>query len=234
MTQVLMTLGESAQALNVSARSLMVTVPCNGLDSQETAQHHVQLAVLFTELKHFTSAIKHLLVARYIIELCGGARNPEIANVYIQLAHVCVELQEYPAAIRCMLEAKQCPKDLTKTCSYAESLANVYIENNNLDEALGELRMSYRLYCELCGEDDPRTKECKERMDGIRRKVYERNVIDAKEKMAAKAAEANRGKISDKDLKSAKAEPTTANDKVAIGNDGGAPRKSKSSKGKKK
>ncbi len=186
MTNVLITIGDMPQALISAQKSLFVIVQNHGLDSQDAGQRHIQIALIAIEMKQYGIALNHLLSAKYTMELTGGRTNPELANVLIQLAQVSVDLGDSVSAIRFLQEAKACSKDLYKSAAYCESLGTVYHDAGKWEEAVTEFKLSYRLNFELFGEQDPRTLACRALLDGSRRKLTERNVLAAREKIAAK------------------------------------------------
>jgi len=122
-----------------------------------------------------------------LLELLGGRNHPETGSLLIHLGKLCSEMNDFPQAIRCYQEAKILIKDLTKHLIIQETLADMYFAIGEIDAALREQRYSYKLHSELCSAADERTVESKKKVAKYLRAVTERNVSNAKEKIAIKA-----------------------------------------------
>lgn len=181
MTGIFLTAGDFLSALGTASKGLQLSVQVYGLDSNEALQHHIQLAIIYMELKHFQPAIQHLYSARYLTMLLGGENHPEMASIYNHLALISKELNAYDLSMTFYQTARKKVTDLNKHSVITESLAEVYLKLGKLDEALREQRVSYNVIGGILGQTDPKTNESKDRLEKYRRAVTERNVTIAKE-----------------------------------------------------
>lgn len=134
MTSVLLTAGDLNLAMTTSLRAMTVTAQVHGLDSQESLQHHVELAILYLELKDYSSSLQHLLTAKYLISLLGGEKHPELATIYKHIALLCKQIDQVEMALECYRLARGCVYDLTKHASLTENLAEACLKLGKLDE----------------------------------------------------------------------------------------------------
>jgi len=184
---ILLQAGDLPKAIQFCLQNLLVSAQVHGIDSANIFQHHLQLGILHQEIRQYSCALQHFGTAKYLLELLGGARHTEMGSLLIHLGRLCGEMNDFPQAIKCYTDAKVYAKDLTRHVIIHEALGEFYFANGDIDDALKEQRVSYKLYSELCGATDERTLESKSKVGKYLRVVTERNIASHKAKLALKA-----------------------------------------------
>jgi hypothetical protein len=115
---------DTPSALQTAQKLLLMTIQLHGLDSARTLKRHVQLALLYSELKDPVNSLKHMLSARYLVEFLtggvvgamvggigggyiekgstaseapmkmGSGGHPEITSIYSLMAGLCFEVSD--------------------------------------------------------------------------------------------------------------------------------------------
>lgn len=197
VTNVLIAAGDFPAALQFAQKGLAVSIQLNGFDSQECVMHHVKLGVLETELGNVAVASKHLLTAKYLVELMAGEKHTELATVYARLAALYDLAGDFDSVWQCYIRAKFLTTDLMLICSLNLSLASMCARYGHMLEALEMQRQAYTMLKELIGDRDAaQLEDVKNTMEKYMRAVMEmRNasqnqVTEKLEEMTAKLGKA--------------------------------------------
>lgn len=187
MAGILLQADDINSAINIVGKSLTIAVQLYGLDCADALSYHNQLSIMLNEVKKPEAAIQHALTAHYLANLFGGASHPELTTILMQMSTICSEVGLFDYSVSCLLLARTRQADITKQCIIGEALAEAHIRSGSLDDALNEQRHCHKVLSELTGGDDPRVKAAKDRLEKYLRAVTQRNVLQAKEMIAANA-----------------------------------------------
>lgn len=165
MTAVFISTADVHAATQMSARTLALSAQVQGLDCQETIQHHVQLGMLEGELGNLSAAFHHLLSAKYLIQLVGGDRHPELGNIFYRIASLYEKIQDYDSALTCVMRARFYIHDLAKSCNMILAAANYAFHAKRFAEALNYQKTGFKLVKELYGPEDERVLKAKKALE---------------------------------------------------------------------
>lgn len=99
--------GDTQAAVQVTVNNLATANQLYGLDSSQSCTHHIQLAVLYSQLKNIPTAVNHLLSARYIIASTAGSNHPTMPEIYIRFGKLFDDLGDYEKACKFFTMAKR-------------------------------------------------------------------------------------------------------------------------------
>lgn len=180
ITQILLEARNNSLALTMAFKSLSISVQLAGLDSQDAAQHHGQVASLLCDLGYPFKALQHFLAMRYLIELMAGPRHPELVNVYLRLVSIYEQQREYVTAQVLLSAAKDLCVDVAKQCMISTTVAEIYDKMGELSNAVTEQRAVLRTMVQLFGPKDEKSIEAKSKVEKYLRKLTVSNVNAAR------------------------------------------------------
>jgi Translation initiation factor eIF3 subunit 135 len=180
ITQILLEARNNSLALTMAFKSLSISVQLAGLDSQDAAQHHGQVASLLCDLGYPLKALQHFLAMRYLVELMAGPRHPELVNVYLRLVSIYEQQREYATAQVLLSAAKDLCVDVAKQCMISTTVAEIYDKMGELSNAVTEQRAVLRTMVQLFGPKDEKSMEAKSKMEKYLRKLTVSNVNAAR------------------------------------------------------
>ena len=180
ITQILLEARNNSLALTMAFKSLSISVQLAGLDSQDAAQHHGQVASLLCDLGYPFKALQHFLAMRYLIELMAGPRHPELVNVYLRLVSIYEQQREYVTAQVLLAAAKDLCVDVAKQCMISTTVAEIYDKMGELSNAVNEQRAVLRTMVQLFGPKDEKSIEAKSKVEKYLRKLTVSNVNAAR------------------------------------------------------
>ena len=180
ITQILLEARNNSLALTMAFKSLSISVQLAGLDSQDAAQHHGQVASLLCDLGYPFKALQHFLAMRYLIQLMAGPRHPELVNVYLRLVSIYEQQREYVTAQVLLSAAKELCVDVAKQCMISATVAEIYDKMGELSHAVTEQRAVLRTMVQLFGPKDEKSIEAKSRVEKYLRKLTVSNVNAAR------------------------------------------------------
>lgn len=180
ITQILLEARNNSLALTMAFKSLSISVQLAGLDSQDAAQHHGQVASLLCDLGYPFKALQHFLAMRYLIELMAGPRHPELVNVYLRLVSIYEQQREYVTAQVLLAAAKDLCVDVAKQCMISSTVAEIYDKMGELSNAVTEQRAVLRTMVQLFGPKDEKSIEAKSKVEKYLRKLTVSNVNAAR------------------------------------------------------
>lgn len=168
-------------AIEYASKALFLAVQATGLDSSDTYRYHLKLGAYFAEIKNYELAIKHLLSAKYILELIGSNNHPEIGMLYIRLAEIYQIYEDPTTALECLNEAFKRITDFSKLGIIYSSNAQLHSELGDHELALAEASSCYALNLQIFGETHERTTEAKTLIAKYKRAGIDHRVRIAKE-----------------------------------------------------
>jgi len=168
-------------AIDFAAKALLLSVQGTGLDSNETYTHHLKLGVMFSEVNNNEYAIKHLLSAKYLLELIGGKNHPELYTIYLRLANIYLSYEEYNTALEFLNEASLKLTDYRKSSIIHSTNALIHSELGEYELAVSHSKQNLILIQQLYGENDEKYLEAKALNDKYRRASIEFKVKLSKE-----------------------------------------------------
>ena len=180
ITQILLEARNNSLALTMAFKSLSISVQLTGLDSQDAAQHHGQVAALLCDLGYPLKALQHFLVMKYLIELMAGPRHPELVNVYLRLVGIYDQQKEYVTAQVLLAAAKELSVDVSRQCMISTTVAEIYDKMGELTKAVSEQRTVLRTMVQLFGPADEKSIEAKSKVEKYLRKLTISNVNAAR------------------------------------------------------
>lgn len=177
VTNVLIAAGDFTAAEQYAQKGLAISTQLSGFDSQESAMHHMKLSILESELGNRTSALQHLLTAKYLLQLMTGERHTELANVYTRLAALYEEAGDFDSVWQCYLKAKYHTCDLMAISALNIALASACSRNGHPFEALELQKQAYTMLKELIGDrDESQLDEVKATLENYLRAVNEEKI----------------------------------------------------------
>ena len=157
----------------MTTRSLALTAQVQGIDSQETIHHHIQMSVLESEQNNNHKALSHLLTAKYLLSVTAGDHHPEMANVFMRLALMYEKVDDFAAAFQCLQRARIHAHDLFKNSSITLVMAGICFRMGKLQDAVIAQKHGYKILKELVNKDDERLLEAKKNLETYIRAVSE-------------------------------------------------------------
>ena len=180
ITQILLEARNNSLALTMAFKSLSISVQLTGLDSQDAAQHHGQVAALLCDLGYPLKALQHFLTMKYLIELMAGPRHPELVNVYLRLVSIYDQQKEYVTAQVLLAAAKELSVDVARQCMISTTVADIYDKMGELTKAVSEQRAVLRTMVQLFGPTDEKSIDAKSKVEKYLRKLTISNVNAAR------------------------------------------------------
>lgn len=165
LTAVFVATADVKAATHMSARTLALSAQVQGLDGQETIQHHIQLAMLESETDNLSAAFRHLLTAKYIVQLVAGDRHPELGNIFFRLSTLYEKAGNFDAAMLCIHSARRLTTDLSRNGMLAQAEAALAFRHHRFTEALALQKHGYRLVRDIFGNDDDRVQMAKKNLE---------------------------------------------------------------------
>lgn len=175
-----------AAATEYASRALLLSVQATGLDSSDTYRYHLKLGVYYAELKNYEVAVKHLLTAKYLLELTAGTNHPEIGILYLRLADIYQSCEDPTTALECLNEAMLKVTDFTKVGIIYSSTAHLYAVLGDYEQALVQAKSCYLVNQQIFGDADERTLDAKILVDKYKRASIDYKVRLAKEERLRK------------------------------------------------
>ena len=175
-----------AAASEFASRALLLSVQATGLDSSETYRYHVKLGAYFAEMKNYELAVKHLLTAKYLLELIGTKNHPESGIIYLRLADIYQSFEDAATALECLNEASTRIMDYTKLGIIFSSTAQLYSDLGDYEQAYSQAKSCHSLNLQIFGESHERTTEAKLLADKYKRANIDYKVRLAKEERLRK------------------------------------------------
>jgi protein TIF31 len=175
-----------AAASEFASRALLLSVQATGLDSSETYRYHVKLGAYFAEMKNYEFAVKHLLTAKYLLELIGTKAHPESGIILLRLADIYQSFDDAPTALECLNEAATRIMDYTKLGIIYSSTAQLYSDLGDYELAHSQAKTCHSLNLQIFGESHERTTEAKLLADKYKRAHIDYKVRLAKEERLRK------------------------------------------------
>jgi protein TIF31 len=179
LTAVFVATADVNAATHMSARTLALSAQVQGLDCQETIQHHIQLAMLESEMDNIPSAFRHLLAAKYIVQLVAGDRHPELGNIFFRLSTLYEKVGNFDAAMLCIHSARRLTSDLSRNAMLAQAEAALAFRHHRVTEAVSLQKHGYRLVKDIFGVEDDRVLMAKKNLETYIRAASDASVIAA-------------------------------------------------------
>lgn len=165
LTAVFVATADVKAATHMSARTLALSAQVQGLDGQETIQHHIQLAMLESEMDNLSAAFRHLLTAKYIVQLVAGDRHPELGNIFFRLSTLYEKVGNFDAAMLCIHSARRLTTDLGRNAMLAQAEAALAFRHHRYAEALALQKHGFRLVRDIFGVEDERVQMAKKNLE---------------------------------------------------------------------
>eukprot|EP00605_Chrysophyceae_sp_TOSAG23-4_P002407 GSChrysophyteH1.ASY1.ANO1.2665.1 assembled CDS len=165
MANVLNIGGDKAMSLVVLQKNLLHWVQLHGLDSAEATVGHLRIADLHMELGSLSSALPHLLSARFAVELLGGINHPLMLEVAQKLATLLSKFPEKDndSIYRLLCYARDNSLSLIHQSYVRVMVAEILKAHNNYDRAIAEMKVAHLHLQGVFGDEDPRVKEVKQK-----------------------------------------------------------------------
>lgn len=201
LTAVFVATADVKAATHMSARTLALSAQVQGLDGQETIQHHIQLAMLESEMDNLSAAFRHLLTAKYIVQLVAGDRHPELGNIFFRLSTLYEKVGNFDAAMLCIHSARRLTTDLGRNAMLAQAEAALAFRHHRYAEALALQKHGFRLVRDIFGVEDERVQMAKKNLETYIRASSEAAAHhpQVQSSAAAAAVTADDGEDSDND-----------------------------------
>lgn len=165
LTAVFVATADVKAATHMSARTLALSAQVQGLDGQETIQYHIQLAMLESEMDNLSAAFRHLLTAKYIVQLVAGDRHPELGNIFFRLSTLYEKVGNFDAAMLCIHSARRLTTDLGRNAMLAQAEAALAFRHHRYAEALALQKHGFRLVRDIFGVEDERVQMAKKNLE---------------------------------------------------------------------
>lgn len=165
LAAVLLNSADLKSSTQMATRSLALTAQVQGVDSQETIHHHIQMSVLEGEQNNHSRALQHLLTAKYLLSVTAGDHHPEMANIFMRLALMYEKVDDFGAAFQCLQRARIHAHDLFKNSSITIVMAGICFRMGKVQDAVMAQKHGYKILKELVNKDDERLLEAKKNLE---------------------------------------------------------------------
>eukprot|EP01039_Chlorochromonas_danica_P005330 gene5330-5865_t len=165
LTAVLVNSSDLKSAIQMSTRCLALSAQVQGLDCQDTIQHHLQLSVLYNEANNNKLALQHLLSARYLLQIVAGDRHPEMANILLRMAILYEKAGDIDSAYASLLQSRVFANDLYKNAMILVQLASLCHRHGRVHEAVDFQKTAYKTLKELIPVEDERLADAKKSLE---------------------------------------------------------------------
>jgi protein TIF31 len=165
LTNVLVHSADFKSASQMTTRTLGLTAQVQGLDNSNMVHHHLQLAVLETELNNYQGAFHHLTTAKYILEVIGGEHHPDMISIFTRLSILYEKVNDFESALHSLLRARMFVHDLVNNAGITMAMANLLYRHNRFHEAVHAQKSAYKILKELVSIDDERVIEAKKNLE---------------------------------------------------------------------
>ena len=196
LANLLTAAGDLKAAVQVTVNNLSTAIQLYGLDSSHACTHHIQLAVLYSQLKDLPAAVNHLLAARYIIEATGGPNHPLVPDLFVRFGKVFEDLEDYDRSVSFYSMAKRLSHGMASVAQIGEQMSSVLFKRGQTDQAIEEQKRAYTLLKDLIPDStDIRVLSARSQLE----KLYRNTIEDKKLALQKQAQELKEKSEKEKD-----------------------------------
>jgi protein TIF31 len=196
ISQVLLQIGDAKSAIPSLIKKLTIDAQLHGLDSHEILQSHLALSSAYQEIGNHLAASEHLQSAVFIMKLCCGEHHPEMPNIFLRLASMYQETGHHDLSMKCLMVAKELVNRNGDQGTFAlicQMMSGIFAEQDNFKDAIALQKQSYAISRQLYGEGEPRTADCKARLEVLLRVSTEKAQQQLAEKAEKESADKKKG-----------------------------------------
>ncbi|CAE7560673.1 clua, partial [Symbiodinium microadriaticum] len=186
ISQVLLQIGDTKSAIPSLIKKLTIDAQLHGLDSSEILQGHLALSSAYQDIGNHLAASEHLQSAVFIMKLCCGEHHPEMSNIFLRQAAMYQATGRHELSMKCLTVARELVNRNGDQGTFAlicQMMSGIFADQENFKDAIALLKQSYAISRQLYGEGEPRTADCKARLEVLLRVSTEKQ----KKQMADKA-----------------------------------------------
>lgn len=153
ISNILLQGGDYPNALAYASKNLSIISQIKSIDCDESLQLYSKLSNCYFMCGNIKSAMNHLLVVKYLLQLLSGNRNPLLSGVFTHLASIYDHIGDLNSALNSYNQSIVYLNNFLQATMISIQQASIYYRKGLTEEAIAIQKRAYVILKDIFGDD---------------------------------------------------------------------------------